>query len=193
MSTTRLAMMMITGEQDGQAHHDREVARVDRRDVVPADAGDVEDQLDHERARDDEAEQRAGRRDHRDQRVAQHVQPDHAPIAKALGPRGADVVLLQRLEHRAADEPGEERHRREAEGDRRQDLVLATSTSRSSVTQCTRFQRDEVDQQRRDQEARDRVEDVREEHRRCSRRRCSGCSAAIIPSGTPTMIAKRKA
>ena len=154
---------MITGEQHGQAHHDRVVARLYRRDEVLADPGDVEDQLDHERAGDDVAEQRPGRRDDRDQRVAQHVQADDAPVAQPLRACRAHVVLLQRLEHRPAHEPREERHRPEAERDRRQDLVLPGRPA--ARRQRTTLQRDEVDQQRRDQEARDRVEDVREDHR----------------------------
>ena len=91
---------------------------------------------------------------------------DDPPPAQPLRARRADVVLLERLEHRAADEPGEVRHRPEPERDRRAGSCSARSSSRSSAGRMSPPQREEVDQQRRDQEARDGEADVREEHRR---------------------------
>ncbi len=41
-------------------------------------------------------------RDHRDQRVAQHMHQHHAPLAQALCPRGAHVILAEVVHHRRA-------------------------------------------------------------------------------------------
>ena len=46
----------------------------------------------------------ASDRQHGDQRVAKRMAQQHAPLASALGARGADVVLAQRLDHGAAHE-----------------------------------------------------------------------------------------
>ena len=105
--------------------------------------------------------------DGRDQRVAQHVQPDDAAAAQSLRSRGADVVLLERLEHRAAHDPGEQRHRRVAERDRRQDpgLPAGLDPVRREAGDVSPFDREEVDEQGADQEVRDRVAQVDEHHR----------------------------
>ena len=192
MSTTRFASDDDDREQHRDPHHDRVVARGDRGDVVLADPGDREDELDHERARDDEAEQRAGGRDGRDQRVPEHVQADDAPPAKPLRLRRADVVLLQRLEHRPADEPREVAPSARGRARTPGRILCSQPSSQPFVGNRFAFRAHEVDQQRRDQEARDRVADVREEHRRVVD---AGVlrKAAITPSGIPTTTAKRNA
>ena len=180
MSTTRFAMMIDHREQHGQAHHDRVVARVDRGDVVPADAGDVEDQLDHERARDDEAEQRPGGGDRPGSasygaRAARRRAGSAGPwpARSARSPAAASRASCRARAARRA--PSARSRARSPAGS-----CAAMSTSRWSVT-APHFERDEVDHQRRDEEARHRVEDVREEHRRVVDRAC--CASA--PRSSP--------
>ena len=68
----------------------------------------------------------------------------------------ADVVLLHRLQHRAAHEPGEVRHREEAERERREDdlVVYLPEAERPSVRrEEVESQREVVDEQGGDEEA----------------------------------------
>ena len=126
---------------------------------------------------------RVVRRDDRnDQAVQDHQDEDHCRDHSAfvadvqpLRPRGTDVVLLERLEHRAAHEPREEGHRREPERDRRQDLVLPRGPAARREARFTRLQREEIDQERREQEARARRGRC---SRRSSRRNRPPCCAA---------------
>src|SRR6266480_180495 len=101
--------------QHGYPHHNRIVTVRDGVDEVAADARDREDELDHERAGDDQTEERRRRRHGRNERVAEHVEEDDAAVAEALGFGRAHVILLHRLEHRATDEPREVGHREEPE------------------------------------------------------------------------------
>ena len=55
--------------------------------------------LGEHRAADQQAEVQAEDREHRRERAAQAVLDHHPALSEALGPRGADVVLVHRLEH----------------------------------------------------------------------------------------------
>ena len=57
-----------------------------------------------------------------------------AGCAEALGPRRADVVLLQHLEHGRAGDAGDQRDVDAAERDRRQDQVLAARARSPSAS-----------------------------------------------------------
>ena len=67
-----------------------------------AEAGQPEDVLGDDRAAEHRAEVDAELRDGRRERAAQGVPVGHAPLAHALRARGADVVLAEHVEHRAA-------------------------------------------------------------------------------------------
>src|SRR3984893_2505144 len=62
-------------------------------------AGDDEDALHDDGPAEEGRELEAHHREHRDHRVLQHVAGDDQRLRQALGPRGADVVLAQHLEH----------------------------------------------------------------------------------------------
>jgi hypothetical protein len=98
------------------------------------------------------------------------VQPDDALPSQALRPRGPDVVLLERLEHRPAHEPCEVRHRGEPERDRGEHLGLPRGPPGRREAEIP-LEREEVDRERRDQEAGHGEADVREEHRPVVERR----------------------
>ncbi len=61
---------------------------------------------------------------HRHRRVAQPVAPHHAPPRNALGARGADVVLAQHRQHRAAGHPGDVGGHHQAQRRRRQHQLV---------------------------------------------------------------------
>src|SRR6267143_5129337 len=111
------------GDEDNPLHH-RVIAPQNRRDDETAQPWDVEDDL-----RDDGATDQDGRRDADDrhdghERVAESVNPRDRSIREPLGPRGADVVLLEHLEHARARYAGDQRRLVEAERKRGQDHVL---------------------------------------------------------------------
>src|SRR5581483_8606494 len=75
-------------------------------DDVAADARPGEDRLREDGAAEERRELEAERRHDRDERVPEAVLQDDRARREALRARGADVVLLERLEERA---PGEAR------------------------------------------------------------------------------------
>ena len=87
---------------------------------VLAHALQVEDRLREDRAAADHGrEVEAEERDHRDQRVAEHVVDQHSALAEALGPRRADVVLVDGVEDVRSQHPGveaDEEHRQHEPG-----------------------------------------------------------------------------
>src|SRR5262245_55202047 len=82
--------------------HDRIVTEEDRLHRQPAHAGEREDGLHDDGAREQRPELPTYQRDHRDERVLQRVLVDDDALAQALGPRRAHVVLAQHLEERGA-------------------------------------------------------------------------------------------
>ena len=76
----------------------------------------AEDLLGEDRAAEREADVHAEHRHDGQHRVAQDVRAHHAVLGRALGARGAHVVLVHRLHHVRADhahvEGGEERAKR---------------------------------------------------------------------------------
>ena len=123
-------------EQQHDALDHRIVAAQDRIDGQPAEARDGEHALGHHRAADQQRDADADHGDDRHGGVLQRVHEQDAALAEALGARGADIVLLQHLEHGGARDAGDQRDVDEAERDRRQDQVLAAtarSPSRSGV------------------------------------------------------------
>ena len=82
-------------------------------------AGQEEHVLDDDRARQKERELQTDDRQHRDQRVLQRMAQDGLPPREALGARGADVVLAERLQKRRPHHAGEDRGLRQGQRDGR--------------------------------------------------------------------------
>ena len=112
-------------DDQGEALHDGVVARRDRVVQRLADAGQREDRLGEDRPAEQGAERQPDDGDDREQGAAQGVAADDRELAEALGPGGADVVLTEHVEQARAGHPGDDRQRDRADGDRRQDQVLA--------------------------------------------------------------------
>src|SRR5262249_9137492 len=104
------------GNEDHALHHGI-VTPENGRDDEPPQAGDVEDDLGDDGAADQHGGGDADHGDHGHERVAEGVHPRHHALGQALGPRGADVVLLQHLEHAGAADPRDEGRLAEAEGE----------------------------------------------------------------------------
>src|SRR6188508_350708 len=112
------------GEQEERRLQHRIVALVDRLDDQEPDARVREDVLNGDRAADDEPERQRNEGDYREHRVAEPVLPDRRPVREAFCPRGEDVVLTERLEHRRPDDERVLAEDDEAECQRREDHVL---------------------------------------------------------------------
>ena len=91
------------------------------RDEHLPDARQLEDPLDHHDTGDEAGDLHAEDRDDRHRRVAQPVTTQRLCPGQALRPGRADVVLVQHVERRRADEAQEHGALREGQGDRRQD------------------------------------------------------------------------
>src|SRR5919198_113845 len=89
------------GEQDHALDHGQVVVD-DRLHGGGAHPRQAEYPLGDDRAAEQDADVQAQHGDHRRERGPQDVLDDHAPLAQALGPGGADVVLTHDLEHVAA-------------------------------------------------------------------------------------------
>src|SRR5680860_1488939 len=79
----------------------------DRLEGGPAEAGDVEHRLGHDRPAHQGADVRTDEGHHRDQAVAQRVLADNGPRSQALGASGANVVVTQVLREAGARQPGD--------------------------------------------------------------------------------------
>src|SRR5216684_8832325 len=91
------------GDEQDHALHERIVAREDGVHHQAPHAGEGEDVLGDDGAADQGAELEAEHRDHGNQSVFQHVTTDHPPLRESLGPRRADIVLRERLQHAGAE------------------------------------------------------------------------------------------
>ena len=89
--------------------------------------GNGKDLFDHDGAAEQIAGHDADAREERDQRVAQGVLVDDAPLAQALGARGSHIILPKRVEHRRAHEAREvgEDGERQREGRQQHPLEVA--------------------------------------------------------------------
>jgi len=94
-------------EQHG-ALHERVVARQDRLHDQAPNARQCEHLLDDHGAADGEAEDDAGDGDDGDQRVAESVAGDGAPLRHTLGARGANKILVEHIQRRRSRHAGEE-------------------------------------------------------------------------------------
>ena len=148
---TRLSMTNARVDQPvGQIDHqvdedhggrDQHHATLQRRIVTAPDRFDQP--LAHTRPREDRFGQHGTRhqrahlqpddRDHRDQRIAQRVQADHASRWQTFGARGAHVVLAEHLEHRRARHARDHRQRNGAEHDCRQHEVVQRVLQRTGL------------------------------------------------------------
>ena len=103
-------------EDDG-AEHEGVVAIEGAVHEFAPDARDLENRLDHERAREDAGDGGPEVGYDGQEPAAQRVAGDDAPFRGALGAGGADEVLPEDLEHAAAGEAGEVGGGDEAEGE----------------------------------------------------------------------------
>src|SRR6185312_2959738 len=110
-------------DDDGPSD-ERIVARLDSGDQQRAAARPREYGFDDDRAAQQGTEFETDHRDHRNERIAQHVAPQHGAFGNAFGPRGADEVFMHHFEHRGAGHPHDNSHHVGAERDRRQDDML---------------------------------------------------------------------
>ena len=86
--------------------------------VEPAETGDREHPLGDDDAADQERDADADHRHDRHRGIAQRVAHQHAALAEALGACGADVVLVQHLEHRGARDARDQRDVDDRQGQR---------------------------------------------------------------------------
>ena len=108
------------GDQQHRALDLLQVARADVAHQHLADAGQVEHPLDDDDAGDEAGDLHAEDRDDRDRGVAQAVAVQRLRARQALGPRRADVVLVQHVERRRAHEAQQHGALRQGQRDRRQ-------------------------------------------------------------------------
>src|SRR5262249_52220668 len=112
----------VDGDDDHREHRDgalgqRIVAGADGVDQHLAEAGAGEHRLGQHGAGEGHRDEQADDRQERHHHVAQGVLVDHPALGLPLGPRGADVVLADHLEHGRAGEPAHRGGQREAEGE----------------------------------------------------------------------------
>src|SRR5262245_24884307 len=98
--------------EDGDDHHrshDQRVVPVQGRlDEITPDARYRENRLDNDRAGKQGGRRRAGIGDDRQQRAAQRMLDDDAPIRKTERAGGANMMRAKRLDHRTAHEAGDD-------------------------------------------------------------------------------------
>src|SRR5579859_307403 len=120
----------VDNQVRGQEHEHRQqhhrldrgvVARAKGLDRQTANARPGKHGFDDERAFQDCPHLQTQERHARDQPVAQRVPQDHRGFGEALGARGANVVLMQRVEHTGANEARLGGRAEQAQGDGRQD------------------------------------------------------------------------
>ena len=105
------------GQDEHGALDDRDVARVDRRQQLVADARQPEDLLDDHGDAQQRSQVQCHRGDQAEHGVAHHVMGQDPPLAQPLGPSRGDVVLAAHL----ADQVGAQQARveaQQAQGDR---------------------------------------------------------------------------
>ena len=119
------------GDQQHRPLHLLQVAHADVADEHLSDTRQVEHPLDHDDAGDEAGDLHAEDGDDRDRGVAQTVAVQRLCPRQALGPRRADVVLVQHVERRRADEPQQHGALRQRQRDRRQDERPAASAGSS--------------------------------------------------------------
>src|SRR5262249_2406488 len=114
------------GEGDGEdgALDHRVVAALDGVEGEAADPGPGEDVLDDDDTTEHEGELQPEDGDGRDHRVFEGVDRHDAALVDAFGAGGADVVLVEDLQHRGAEESGEDGGVDDADGEGGQDEML---------------------------------------------------------------------
>ena len=122
-STIRLTATNRMAKTNDRGLDDREVAPGHGLHDEPAHPRPREDRLDHDGAAQHEAEREPADREEGAGRVAQGVAVDHPALGQPLGPRRADVVVLQHLQHPAADQAHVLGERRGGQRERGQDQV----------------------------------------------------------------------
>ena len=116
----------------------REVLLARRLVDEAADALVVEQHLDHDEAADEVADLDGDDRDRRQERVAQHVPPDHDALRQPLQVGGPRVVAVQRLDHPGPGDAGDVAEEHERERERGQEEVLELGQRRSPPAQPAR-------------------------------------------------------
>lgn len=134
----------------------------DVRDEQPADAGDREDDLGHHRATEERSHLQPHDGHDRQERVPQHMTPDHHRLGEALPARGNDVFSAEDLEHARPREARDHRRDRDAERDRRKhqeaqvERGILGQRYEARGGEPAQPQAEEQDQQETEEEGRDR-------------------------------------
>src|SRR5664279_679099 len=92
--------------EDHGAEHEGVVAIEGAVDELAAEAGDLENGLDDKRAGEDARDRRAEKGHDGQQAAAEGVVENDADLGGAFGAGGADIILVEHLEHAAAGEAG---------------------------------------------------------------------------------------
>src|SRR6266511_778731 len=112
------------GENEDHRLNDVVVMILDRLHDVLADAVPGKHRLRDHRACEQAAHLQPDDRRDGQPRIAHDVAVVHPPLAKALGPGRSNVVLVGDVQHRSPRDPGDDRERDGAQGNRRQYQVL---------------------------------------------------------------------
>ena len=123
MSTVKLVTMTPTARITVMACTTTIVAREDRGDQETAQPG-AEDQRRHHRAADQPADIHAQEIDRGDQGIAEDMVEEDHMARQALGPGGADIVRLAVGDQAGAQIAGEDRRRRQGDGEGRQEQMV---------------------------------------------------------------------
>ena len=98
-----------------------------------AEPGQAEDGLGEERSAEREPDVHSENRDDRQQRISDHVVAEHPALGGALGARGANEVLVQRLDHVGTDHARVRRREEDREGAPRQHEVVGPLNRAAAV------------------------------------------------------------
>src|SRR3954454_16352403 len=116
-------------DHQDRALDDRDVAQADAVDEQRSEPGPGEQLLDDHRLADDAAELQADGGEDDDEGVAGKMPVHDLALAHALRAGGADEIGIEDLEHGRPGRAGEQRQRRDAERDRRQDDVAQAAVA----------------------------------------------------------------
>src|SRR5579883_266237 len=114
------------GADHQDRHEDRIIAHAERVDEEQAHAGPAEDGLRNQGAADQQRQLQAGERDQRRKAGAQRMIQQDARSLQALGLSGADIILVQNVQHRGPRIAAPLRDKDEGQhGDRENEMAKA--------------------------------------------------------------------
>jgi len=140
--------------------------------IKPPEPGDVENDLGHHGATDQDRHRDADHGDHRHERIPKRVDPHDGSLRHALRARGPDVVLLERFQHARSADARDQRRLVESERDGRQHHVperrhrVYQDGRVAGRRQPAKAHREQIDEVQREPEARDADAQERGQHQR---------------------------